>query len=218
MTRILLLLIFIITFFDSFGQLSECTCEKRNIILENQYKCDTTNFSNGSRLYWQWNCDSAWLTFENKKRLILKSCEEMDVYSCQRTGLNFLKEYPQYLLFQYKWISGCCTPPDLVFISKENGKEIKRISKDQFVWGDVDENYVLYFSDTTFKSLIFLNHNTDKQYIYQFEVGKVLNTATQNQVLQLGDIFSNFKKNEAYFTFDFKISEGKTENLKIEIK
>lgn len=113
-------------------------------------------------------------TFENKDKQVIKSCEVSDVYECERTGLHLLKEYPNYLLFNYKWTSGCCTPPDIVFISKENGKEIKRINNDQFIGGDIDENYLLYFSDTTYKKLIYLDHYTDIQYFVPFEKGEVL--------------------------------------------
>ncbi len=40
----------------------------------------------------------------------------------------------------------------------------------------------------------------------------------KNQVLQMADLFKNFKKNENDFTFDFKTSEGLIKKLKIELK
>lgn len=39
-----------------------------------------------------------------------------------------------------------------------------------------------------------------------------------NEVIQLTELFNNFKKNKDYFEFSFKSSEGKIENLKIRIK
>jgi len=208
------------TFFsiNVFSQKLNCGCNKKKIISENQYKCDTITFKNGAMLYWNWNCDSAKLIFENKKKYTLRKCEKMNVFECERTGLNFLKEYPNYLLFQYQWVSGCCISPDIVFISKSNGKEIKRIKTDQFIWGNLDENYVLYFSDTTYRKLIYLDNNSDKQYSIQFEKGTVLNSMNKNNVLQLSDLFKNFKKNKNNFTFDFKTASGKIEKLKIQIK
>ncbi len=209
----------IITFsLDSFSQGANCNCDQIEINPENQYKCDTIIFENRAMLYWQWNCDSAWLTFENTKKLILKSCNEMNVYECNRTGLNFLKEYPNYLLFQYKWISGCCTPPDLIFLNKENGNELKRISNSQFIWGDIDENYALYFSDTTYTKLIYLDNNTDKEYFFQFDNEQVNKSVTKNQVLQLTDLFKHFKKDDNFFVFDFMSSNGNFEQIRIEIK
>jgi hypothetical protein len=189
-----------------------------NIAEENQYNCEYQNFQNGSRLYWQWNCDSAWLTFENNEKLLLKSCEDETVYGCQRAGLGFLKEYPSYLLFQYEWISGCCASPDILFISKKTGKEIERITQDLFVWGDIENDYLLYFSDTTFTSLVYLNHLTDKKYNIQFEPNKIDSLAQTREVLRLTELFENIQKNEDELTFELKLKNGEMIKKRIEIK
>lgn len=217
MKQILIVLLVFICSSTVFSQESNCGCDTINIIPENRYKCDTTVFTNGAMMYWQWNCDSSWLTFENREKLILKSCDEVNVYGCLRTGLNFQKEYPNYLLFIYKWISGCCTPPDIVLISKDNGREIKRIPNVQFVWGDSDEDYVLYFSDITLNELIYLDHNTEDQYVYQFENGKIQGLADKNQTTSLSDLFENFKKNDENFTFDLIVSNEEKERIVIKI-
>jgi hypothetical protein len=185
---------------------------------ENRYKCDFENFQNGSRLYWQWNCDSTWLTFENKQKVILKTCENETVYGCQRAGLGFLKEYPDYLLFQQEWISGCCVSPDIVFISKKTGKEIKRIPKDQFVWGDIENDYLLYFSDTSLTSLVYLDHFTEKKYKMEFNPNQIDNSAHKNQVLRLTDLFENIQKNENELTFELKLDNGEMAKRRIELK
>lgn len=218
MKQILITLLITICTLSGFSQKSNCGCDKKKINPENQYRCDTTFCSNGAKMYWQWNCDSAWFVFENKEKIILQSCRETDVYECQRTGLDFLKEYPNYLLFQHKWISGCCTPPDIVFVNKENGRELKRITNNLFVWGDIDENYVLYFSDTIYTDLIYLDHNTEKEYSLRFDKAEIEKSVAKNQVLQLTDLFKNFKKDENDFTFDFKTSEGVIKEMNIELK
>lgn len=207
-----------ISFFDVFSQKGQCGCAGRPTIPENQYTCDTTHFENGAQLYWQWNCDSAWLTFENTDKLILEACEDMDAYSCQRTGLNFLQEYPGYLLFQYKWISGCCTPPDLLFLSKETGKEIRRISSSLFVHGEIEDNYVLYFSDTTYTELIYLDNLTDKKYSIDFEPQQVSTSAIKNKVLDLTQLFQDFEFQGNIFTFQFRTEQGNWVRKGIEIK
>ena len=183
MKQTLIILIIIISYSTVFSQEYNCGCDTINIIPENRYQCDTTIFTNGAKMYWQWDCDSSWLTFENKEKFILKSCNEVNVYGCLRTGLDFLKEYPNYLLFQYKWVSGCCTPPDLIFLNKENGNELRRISNSQFIWGDTDENYTLYFFDTTYNRLIYLDNNTDQKHICKFDKEQVNQSVTKNNVL-----------------------------------
>ncbi len=185
---------------------------------ENRYECEYQSFQNGSRLYWQWNCDSAWLTFENKETVILKSCKNETVYECQRTGLGFLKEYPNYLLFQYQWTSGCCASPDIIFISKESGKEINRISQDQFVWGDLEKDYLLYFSDSSSTSLTLLDNLTEKVYKMEFHANEIDKSIRENQVLQLTDLFKNIQKTDKALTFEFVSFRGNLEQKRIEIK
>lgn len=201
-----------------FSQDLECDCDSMEITEENIYKCEYQYFGNGSKLYWQWNCDSAWLTFENKEKLILKSCESETVYGCQKAGLGFLKEYPNYLLFQYEWTSGCCNSPDVVFISKENGTEIKRISKNQFVWGDIEKDYSLYFFDSTLTSLVVLDHLTDNEFSLGFEKNEVDNSAQINEVLSLTYLFKNIQKNKTELTFEFKSKDGNFDSKRIDIK
>ncbi len=204
--------------FQAYSQELECSCDKAEIAKENKYECDYQSFQNGSRLYWQWNCGSAWLTFENKQKVVLKSCENETIYECQRTGLGFLKEYPNYLLFQYKWISGCCTSPDIIFISKESGKEINRISQDQFVWGDLEKDYLLYFSDSCFTSLTLLDHRTEKVYKVEFHANQIDKSIRKNQVLQLTDLFKNIQKTERALSFEFLSEQGRLEQKRIKIE
>ncbi|MGB1248038.1 MAG: hypothetical protein ACPG4Z_04075 [Chitinophagales bacterium] len=186
---------------------------------QNQYFTDTTQLSNGAVLYYNWNCDSTWLIFSNKKeQVILKSCFDSDPIMCSRLGLNYIKEYPNYLLFTHEWISGCCTPHDLVFIDKESGKEKERITNALFVWGDTDKDYSLFFSDSTYTSLIYLNHKSDQKFIYQFEEGKVFNSVKKHSVLQISNLFDNFRNENEYFLFDFKNNMGNSEKVKFKIE
>ncbi len=218
MTRAFTLILILISSLNIIAQRTNCGCSEKEISLEKQYKCDTVVFSNSAKMYWQWNCDSSWLTFENKEKTILKSCKNETVYECERTGLNYLKEYDNYLLFQHKWISGCCTPPDLVFINKENGKEIKRITSELFIWGDIVDNYSVYFSDTTYTKLMLLNHITDNQQIQNFKNKEIENSVSKNQVIQLSNLFKSFEKNNEYLTFDFKKENGEVEKIKLIVK
>lgn len=218
MKQVLIILTIMILPIYGFSQKQNCGCEHQVADPKDQYICDTTIFTNGAKMYWQ--CDNGYskLIFKNKEKVILKVCEDAIIYVCDRTGLSFLKEYPNYLLFQYRWISGCCTSPDVIFINKENGSELWRIGSDLFVWGDVDENYILYFSDTTCKELIYLNNNTDKKYTFSFAAGQINESIIENDVSLVADLFKNFKKDKNEFTFDFNSSEGIMKKLKIKIK
>lgn len=199
------------------GQDNGADCYEYMKFEKNEYFSDTTQMSNGSKLYYQWNCDSTWLTFENDEQIILKSCSDFDPMLCSQLGLNFIKEYPNYLFFIHNWISGCCTPPDLVLIDKETGREKERISNDLFVWGDTDKNYALYFSDTTYTNLIYLDHTSNNKITNQFEEDKVRKSANKNKVIQLNDLFKNFNKDQGKLSFEFINEEGATESISIKV-
>lgn len=214
MKSLLLVNVFLLAI-NVFSQVSESDCYKYMNTEGNSYFTDTTYLSNGSILYYKWNCDSTWLTFEGKNKRIIKSCSDEDPILCSRTGLSFIKEYPNYLLFAHYWISGCCTPPDVVFIDKKTGEEKKRIENSLFVTGDADKDYLLYFSDTTYTSLVYLNHSTNKKSYYRFDKGEVLESMRKNAILQLSDIFYKFKKEKGYFAFEFKNQQGNIKEHKI---
>lgn len=205
----LIILIFHILPLSLYQEELDCSCEAK------KYDCDILEFENGAKLYWQRNCDSAWLTFENENKIILKTCKDELFESCQKTGLNFLKEYPSYLLFQYRWVSGCCQPPDVVFISEVTGREINRVYSSQFVWGDIGDNYLLYFSDTTYTELIFLNHITEKKKSSYFDPDLVLSSTKANDVLSINSLFKDFELIENELIFSFKLDDGRWETKKI---
>jgi hypothetical protein len=217
MKNIILLNILLIAV-NIFGQKGRTDCYSFMNFEENEYFCDTTYLSNGSKLYYQWNCDSTWLTFENQTPVTLNSCTYISLILCSRLGLSYLKEYPNYLFFIHNWISGCCTPPDLVFIDKLTGKEKKRIANDLFVWGDTDKDYALYFSDTTYTNLIYLNHLSNNKSTYQFEDSEVAKSITKNNTIHLNDLFKNFIKEENSLRFEFTNEEGVIVPISIEPK
>lgn len=198
-------------------QKEKSTCFEFMSSEQNKDFCDTTVLSNGAKLYYLWNCDSTCLVFENDKKVILKSSNELDPILFSKTGLNFLKEYPNYLLFCHYWISGCCVPPDIVFLDKETGTEMKRISNDLFVWGDVDENYAVYFRDSSLTELIYLDHSTDKEHQIHFKQNEILTSIKANGSIFTADLFNNFKKNKTELTFDLKVTKERVEKLKFSI-
>lgn len=218
MNRFFLFIILLIFTLNLFSQDKKNDCYEYMTYPQNQNFCDTTVLTNGAKIYSQWNCDSTWLTFENKEKIILQSCIDLDPILCSRTGLQFIKEYPNYLFFVHNWISGCCTPPDLIFIDKVTGKEQQRVPNTLFISGDSDENYALYFSDTTYTELIYHNHELNMKYIYLFPKDKVLNSVTKNEALKLNDIFKEFKREQELFTFNFINEKGITEELNMKIK
>lgn len=86
----LIALMFVLSSVNVIGYESKSDCVEFNLIEENKFNCDTTHFDNWAYLYWQLNCDPTWLTFENKQKVIIKSCEKKMILECGRSGLFFL--------------------------------------------------------------------------------------------------------------------------------
>ncbi len=200
-----------------FGQEKGTDCYEFMHYEQNRSFCDTTYLTNGAKLYYKWNCDSTWLTFEFIERTILKSCMNTDPIICSRTGISFIKEYPSYLLFINKYSSSSSWSLGLTFLNKQSGQEIFEISNKQFVWGNSDEDYALYFSNTKYDELIYLDCLSNKKHKYFFKENKVNNSISNNGEIELNKLFENFNKNSDSFEFDFRNEDDEIEHIKIEI-
>ncbi|MCP9762819.1 hypothetical protein [Lacihabitans soyangensis] len=131
---------------------TNCGCETDSLKTENTTNCDTTFLRNESKLYYQFNCDSIWLTLENLKglkRIIYVEKDNFDeFYGIQwRIGYKFIKEYNKYLLFR----SGCPAngPCNFVLIDKTTG-ELNRVLGELIYdhENNVFYDFLLYFSTT----------------------------------------------------------------------
>lgn len=126
--------------------------------------CDTIVLKNKSLLYYQFNCDSVWLTLENKKgnkNILFSMGAELYGYT-YRLGYQLIKEFKTTLLFR----SGCAAngPCNYVLTNKENGKEIEKFGELIFNSEDSLSEFIIYFSDDKLSSLTLYFINTNKKY------------------------------------------------------
>lgn len=142
-----------------------CGCITDSLITENTTSCDTVILKSGGKLYYQFNCDSIWLTYENdKKHIIFNMTTELYAYT-YRLGYQFSKEYDKYLLFR----SGCPAngPCDFILINKETGKETKQLG--ELIYdhdSEVFHDFLIYFSDSNLNSLTlyFVDENRKERF------------------------------------------------------
>jgi len=91
--------------------------------------CDTTYFSNGSKIYWQYNCDRIWLTLENSRnnKVVIDEVPSEYYQYTYRLGFSLVKEYKNCLLFR----GGCPANGPCIYtlVDKDNGKKIKSFSQ-----------------------------------------------------------------------------------------
>lgn len=132
---------------------------------------DTLKTHAGSLIYWQYNKDSSWLTYEevrgNKTTLNSLDCSLMGY--TYKLGTQRFDVYPKYVVFYHKWISGCCTPPDIIFMDNKVPKELRRIDSQSMI--QLEDDYCLFFNDTTYNSASFLALNSNKSTMIYFPKG-----------------------------------------------
>lgn len=158
--RAFLLLAFLSLLKLSYGQQKQCGCKTDTLINQYTTDCKTTLLSNGSKLYWQFNCDSIWLTLQNKngKKIILDTVP-IEYYSyTYRLGYRLVKEYKNTLLFR----SDCPAngPCNFNLVDKNSGKRLKQFG--ELIY-DHDEkkfyDFIIYFSSKNYLTLYFIDDN-----------------------------------------------------------
>ncbi|MFM2388391.1 MAG: hypothetical protein RL660_3148 [Bacteroidota bacterium] len=134
----------------------------------------TTVLDIGTKLFWNYNCDSIWLTYINckKDKVVLDNWHESQILSV-KLGLCFLQEYQSKMLFQRAVISGCCDLPNKIIYDKASGKVLKNIGP--AIWYSKDKKYPLLIcieqqdsiklgDESTFHKLIVYNLDRDTQH------------------------------------------------------
>lgn len=163
MTKFLTTL-FLFLCLHSFAQKGQCFCADDSTIESPGITCDTTFLSDHSKLYWQYNCEEAWLTLEksNGQKLTLDNFSSELYGQAIRVGYEFIKEYEKSILFR-----GGCTSNEYclyMLIDKNTGKEINLFNQLICIYTEDNQykfDFVVYLSDTT-EHLIIHYIDSDK--------------------------------------------------------
>ncbi|HEY6505961.1 MAG TPA: hypothetical protein VIZ28_18430 [Chitinophagaceae bacterium] len=192
-----------------FGQ-AQCVCDKDSSIKES-ISCDTTILKNKSLLYYQFNCDTIWLTLEssNKKRMVLFSMgTELSGYN-YRLGFQLVKEFKNSLLFRY----GCPAngPCDYVLVNKFNGQQEKQLYELVYTSEDKPTNFIIYFADTSLNRLTLYNVDSKKKHTIKVPGKRFKHSPVPEQQFE----GSELKKNILILKYHYP-TENKEENQKID--
>jgi hypothetical protein len=153
-------------------------------------ECNIHLLKDGSKLYYQFNCDSVWLTLEKKsgRKIIIYSMagddfKELYGYN-YRLGYQFAHEYNKSILFR----SGCPAngPCNFILINKSNGKITAELGeliynreKNKFY------NFLVYFSNEKLNYLIIYYPDSGKRYkihIHPYDFRGVIPEYTINDI------------------------------------
>lgn len=111
-------------------QAQPCGCGARPDMAD-YMPCHKMTFDNGAVLYWSYNCDSSWLTFERspQHKTIIFSLDKQLLELTGRLGYTHVQEYNSAFLVQNNVISGCCTPPEFHLYNKQTGKKLYELGR-----------------------------------------------------------------------------------------
>jgi hypothetical protein len=169
-----------------------CNCEKDSI-LSHIISCEPKTLTNGSKLYWSYNCDSSWITFEGKNRIkrIIFTLGDGLVQLTNRLGHTGFKEFKTTFLYTNRVISGCCDPDNYYLYSKATGKLLKVIDRVIYV---PDSNRIPFIvsvanydyghgSEFSYNSLTLYNIDSQKSYKIAIKKGEIEKGMKNNKYL-----------------------------------
>ena len=179
---------------------NDCYCELDSFLID-RINCDTIYFDNNAKLYWSFNCDSSWLTFENskhKKDIIFSLGEGLQDYT-GRLGYSYVQEYKNTFLIQNDVISGCCTPPDFLLFDKLTGKEKENLGKIIFIVSDKNLPLIISLTNSSYdstkkedfdgNSLTIYNIDKQKKYFFDLPIGEIDKICKENNILYPEELF-----------------------------
>ena len=170
-----------------------CTCEKQEILSEIIH-CDTIRFDNKAKLYWNFNCDSSWLTFESPKRvkeIMFSLGDGLHSYT-GRLGYDYTQEYKHTFLIRNFVISGCCDPPEYFLFDKKTGNLKKKLGrvifygenkKLPFIIGITNSNYNDTGTKAIYNSLTIYNIDKNETHYVKLPKGELENQVRTTETM-----------------------------------
>jgi len=215
MTRYLTTIL-ILFYLPTFGQVKNCFCDKDTLMNGATVSCDTITFSNKTKLYWQYNCDSIWLTLENisgQKFVIDESGVEL--YNLTyRLGFHLIKEFEKTILFR----SGCPANGPCVYtlIDKSTGKKLEEF--DQLICIDTDAKWKNAHK-YNFDFVVYLSNNSDHLVIYYVDSKKTLKIPFKEKLTSIipQHQFDDMTIENNILTLFYELDNNKKKTLKIDL-
>ena len=202
-----------------------CFCQKDSF-LNNLISCDTIKLKGNSSVYYQFNCDASWLTYENSKgrKTVLYFLDSELIDLTYKLGWQVWKDFDESVLFVARETSGL---PTTLYYTLFNKITEETISFRNVVYACPDSicNFILYFPDSTYNFLSLFIINSSKE--YKIELPKNLIEESFQQYYGLFMFVENLfeppsiKDNVYIFRYTFFDNQSKTEKkgeLSIDLK
>ena len=173
-----------------------CLCGQ-DTILKESISCKPTIFENKAKIFWNFNCDSSWLTFEssNKKRKTIFSLSDGLVSLTTRLGYMYWTEFNKTFLITNHVVSGCCDPVDYYLYDKTSGDLIKYLGRAIYVSDNRKFPFVMSIANSNYDTISRIDYNSLS--IYNLDSRKEFKLT-----IPRGDIEKGIKNNDYLFPED----------------
>ncbi len=173
---------------------NNCSCHEMPELVD-LIDCEPKLLDNSSKIYWNYSCDSSWLTFETAQgeQCILFSLNKEMIQYTTELGYDSFDEFDRTILVSNSPVSGCCYPPDYYIHDKNTGKLITYLGRAVFVSENKKMPFVVSLTDSKYG-----DNTTKKEYnslsLYPLDNNKIVEFP-----LPKGEISKGMKKNDYLF-------------------
>lgn len=199
--------------FSAYGQ--QCSCAQKPE-LKDAISCEAAQFQNKAKIYWEYNCNSSWITFQKgkEKRKIFELEKEFMELS-GRLGYRSWTEYKNSFLIENSLVSGCCQPSEYILYDKNNGRKIKELGTVVFINDTKDQPYMITLKTT--HKLLYTNLNNNISYPIKIPANNIENTLRNSEELYPEKLFENIHLKNKMLFISLKYRESKESDWKVKI-
>ncbi|MBV6881059.1 hypothetical protein NG800_013610 [Epilithonimonas ginsengisoli] len=201
--------------FSTFISAQICSCSETPY-LDDLISCKTTAFQNGTKIYWEFDCNSSWITFQNgalKKKIFELDKDEMEFSG--RLGYKSWTEFGNSFLIENSVVSGCCQPDEYILYDKITGDKISDLGTLVFIEKIGEKPFVLTIKNND--DLIFTNLNDNKSYVVKIPKDKIAKTLENSNELYAENLFGNVQIKNGLLSIELKYKISKKRKWKKEI-
>jgi hypothetical protein len=208
------LLIIVFSCFLNLIYSQTCSCSKKPE-LKDLISCKPTIFKNGAKIFWEYDCNSSWITFQNgkKKKKIFELEKEWIDFS-SRLGYRSWTEYKNSFLIENSVVSGCCQPLEYILYSKETGNKIAELGTAVFKNDSGKHPYTLTMIGND--EVLFTNLNNNKSYGIKIPWKKIEYTLKNSDKFYAEELFENVQMKNGLLSMQLKYKDSKNSKWKKE--
>lgn len=201
--------------FSTFISAQICSCSEMPDLKE-LISCKTTTFQNEAKIYWEFDCNSSWITFENgglKKKIFELDKSEMEFSG--RLGYQSWTEFENSFLIENSLVSGCCQPDEYILYNKNNGDKISDLGTLVFIEKSGKKPFLLTLKGND--DLLFTDLSDSKSYVVNIPKDKIDKTLENSDELYAENLFGNVQMKNGLLSMELRYKVSKKGKWKKEI-